>query len=622
MANDYSFIGEYTKEILVDGKNQLKVFVSHLNLTDYETELYIEFKGRTIYEYSPTSAYCLYFDIPVNWLNQIPDDPLGVGYIKLRTYSKSLELLHEDVKPFTVYVPEEFKPEISFFDVKMIDNYEYVDYAVYGLTKPEVRAMVKAHSTSPIKKYYITGGGINVSGGFQYSSGYADYNFWAEGTVVKTWANTTFTLTVEDGRGRKASVESDSFYIHPYTRPSINSFTAYRTDKDGITKADGDHIKVQIDAAFSPIRDSAGNEINSIKHYVDWKTVNGNYTNFQEIEKGAPFIFEADKDLNYEIKCVVRDKYRETEAYCNVMGDMKDFNICDGGGGAAIGQKAEKGYFDVAYNSRFQKKVTAKEEITSNKGLVSTGTGSKGDFLSFGEATRIESMWHYVGGDPANGVVIELWGDFNDCTNIGVYCVHYNDDVLASNRYCILNAPCEKAGTLRVFNATGNGNVTATEKYLMQEYVVYDGSAVYRRCLSKVRANKDVDWPSEWTYGSWYCYAPGEDFIIQRGTDGMWTWEKWASGKAVCWGKTEKAQYNANSSYGSGFYVDTPDIGWVNGLFTEAPVVSCLFETGNYGVPLISINLTSAWGISPVIYSPVATTFEGSFHINAKGKWK
>lgn len=26
------------------------------------------------------------------------------------------------------------------------------------------------------------------------------------------------------------------------------------------------------------------------------------------------------------------------------------------------------------------------------------------------------------------------------------------------------------------------------------------------------------------------------DYIVERGVAGMWTWEKWESGKAVCWG--------------------------------------------------------------------------------------
>lgn len=499
MANDYSFIGEWSKEILVDGKNKLKVFVSHLNLTDYDTELIIKFGNETIYKYNPTSAYCLYFDIPVDWLRQIPDSPLGTGTITLKTWSKSSELLHEDVKTFTAYVPEEFKPEISVYNVKMYET-GVVDYAVYGLTRPMVQAMVTPHSTSPIKKYYITGGGISDKGDFKYTSDDDNYNFWTYGTVFKTWgSNITLTLTVEDERGRTAKVESEPFYIHPYTRPSINDFRAYRTDKDGITKPDGDHIKVLLDAMFSSIRDGEGNEINGITCYVDWKTVNGSYTNFTEYVKDTPFIFEADKDLNYEIKCVVRDKYRETEAFCNVIGDKKDFNICDGGGGAAIGQKAEKGYFDVAYNTRIGKKLSAKEEITSNKGLISTGTGSKGDFLYFGEAERVITYT-----TPGGAT---YYGDFNECTNIGIYCIWKNADTEGYDHEKVHNVPCNKAGTLRVYYANGTSGETENARYLIQEYVTYDGKEVYRRSAWQYRTDSTVDWPYMWEFDSWYRFA-------------------------------------------------------------------------------------------------------------------
>ena len=36
------------------------------------------------------------------------------------------------------------------------------------------------------------------------------------------------------------------------------------------------------------------------------------------------------------------------------------------------------------------------------------------------------------------------------------------------------------------------------------------------------------------------------DFIIEQGTTGIWTWEKWASGKAVCWGNVDVYYQDVN----------------------------------------------------------------------------
>lgn len=536
MGTSVAKIKSFTDSIVVDGKNDIKIQIEweDKGSGDYESELYISIGNKKEYKYLTSTLIQYGFVIPVDWLSEIPASTIDVGKITINNIKMSDPSLPTEtiVKSFTVYVPEEFKPSISDLSVSMRDIKNYtVDYALYGLTKPVMRAKVVSHSTSYIKKWRITGGGIDTSGDYEVAN-LDQYNLLAIGTVIKTWSYTKLTLTISDARGRTASISTDDIYVQPYNRPIINSLSAYRTDKDGIAKADGGYIKVTVNAAESPIKTSSGDETNTLGCKLEWNVANSSSHSYATIKNKEPYIFEADKDLNFEIKCIVSDKYMETEAFCNVIGDKKEFNIVDGGGGAAIGTKAAKGYFDVAYNSRFQKGITAKEEVKSNTGLVSTGTGSKGDFLSFGEATRIETMWHYEGGDPANGTVVDWWGDFNEYTDIGLYGVYCDEDVSSSNYYKVLNAPCEKAGTLRVYNSTGNVENYATEKYLIQEYVVYDGSAIYRRCLSKIRDNPDVTWPADWTFGEWYSQT---DYVIESGSDGAWTYEKWLSGKAECW---------------------------------------------------------------------------------------
>lgn len=578
MSSTYqAHISDYTKSISVDGKNQISVSVTFTDKKSgsYDNELYIEFGDKYFYKYlSDTTPQTISFTIPVEWLSEIPDSDIGTGKIKLHCYNMGkFDTEYNETKPFTVLVPEKFKPEVSNLTVEMQDmKFDTVDYAVYGLTRPAVAAMVTSHFTSPLKKWSITGGGVTASGNeFNLSNGDNGYNFFKVGEFIRTFNPTTsFTLTVEDGRGRKASVTSDEFYVHQYNRPIVKSLSAYRTDKDGITQADGDYIKFTVEGGISPIRDSEGVEINSLQCYLSWKEVkDDSYGNFKAITNNQPFIFEADKELNFDIRCTLRDKYFETVAYCSVIGDSKDFNIVDGGGGAAIGGKATKGYFDVAYNSRFQKGISATEKITSREGLVSTGTKSKGDFLSFGEANRLVTERH----STPNGTVVDSWGDFNDCTTIGVYGVWNNEDVSSSNYYRVLNAPCEKAGTLRVYNATGNIEEYATEKRLMQEYVVYDGSAIYRRCLSKERDTIDVEWPTDWSFGDWQHFS-----FVEEGTSGNWVYEKLSSGIVKCYGSFPHA-FTGTSAAGV-LFSETVRVPLPDGLFKTVPA----FAFGGFDV--------------------------------------
>ena len=521
MSTIQAHISNYTKSIVANGTNQISVTITFTNKGsgNYGNEVYCEFGEKQLYKYidggSPRADQIILFDIPRGWVDEIPDSPSGTGKIKLRCVNMdTAKVEYEEVKPFTLYVPEDERPSISSVRFYMVAGAgTWVDYAIYGMTRPLIIASATG-SSSPIVKYHIKGGGNETSGEYS-SSGETGENFSELGPIVRTFGNTYFTLTLEDARGRTTSIDTEEIYVQPYTRPSIKGLSAYRVDADGITKADGDHIKVTLEAAISPIKDSTETNINTLTCYLQWRVVNGDYGGtLTEIQNNTPHIFEADKEYSYEIRCFVRDKYLETEAFASVVGDNKDFNIVDGGGGAALGMKATKDYFDVAYKSRFQKSLSANGEVSSKEGFVCTGTGSKGDFLSFGEATRICSDVHHVpyydkdGNEAGTQTVVYYWADFNDFTDIGLYGVYDDYDVSVSNPYHVNNFPCGKAGTMRVFNATGQVSITdtATKQYRMQEYVVYDGSAIYRRGMSKVRDNSDVEWPSEWTFGSWYSY--------------------------------------------------------------------------------------------------------------------
>ena len=619
MSTCFAKIANYTKSIVVNGKNAIEVGITYENKGsgNYFSEMYIQFGSNHFYKAlisdtnSPFYTNKVTYTIPVDWLANIPDSSIGTGKIKVETIDMDIgKSAHLEEKPFTLYVPEEYKPEISNISVVMHDvNYGAVDYAVYGLTKPYIYANVSPHSTSPIKKWYIRGGGIDDSGDCYYATSSEGKNFMAMGSLIKTWSNTTFTLTVEDGRGRTASITSDEFYVQPYTRPLVKSLSAYRTDENGITQADGGYIKVTLDGGMSTIKDSKGNEVNTLKCYLDWKDVNGSYSHFTEITNKEPFLIEADKDLNFEIKCEVRDKYLKTIAYCNVVGDAKELNIVDGGGGAAIGTKATKGYFDVAHNSRFQKGISANNTISSKEGLVSTGTGSKGDFLSFGEATSIAA--YVTPGGYAYG------DDFNDYTDIGVYGV-YEQNYIAPDPAkggLIYNIPIRKPGTLRVYNSTGDVSSYAKEKHLIQEYVVYDGSEVYRRHLSKIRDNSEVEWPVDWTFGEWNCFTPS-----QSGTSGIWTYEKKANGIAECWGKWEGVLTHYNS--GNGFYHYTADVMFPYGLFISSPIPTYTATVGvHFTVSGLTLHLSKD-GMSCYAMSTSGGENTVTFYIRAKGNWK
>lgn len=62
------------------------------------------------------------------------------------------------------------------------------------------------------------------------------------------------------------------------------------------------------------------------------------------------------------------------------------------------------------------------------------------------------------------------------------------------------------------------------------------------------------------------------DYIVEEGTDGIWKYQKWASGKAECWGVDTRTSFAVTTAYGSIYR--TSDLFRINlptGLFNVAP---------------------------------------------------
>lgn len=60
----------------------------------------------------------------------------------------------------------------------------------------------------------------------------------------------------------------------------------------------------------------------------------------------------------------------------------------------------------------------------------------------------------------------------------------------------------------------------------------------------------------------------GRDYIVEQGTSGIWTYEKWASGKAKCWGKFTQ---NVSAYALGGFVVGSASASAYPFVFTSAP---------------------------------------------------
>lgn len=87
-----------------------------------------------------------------------------------------------------------------------------------------------------------------------------------------------------------------------------------------------------------------------------------------------------------------------------------------------------------------------------------------------------------------------------------------------------------------------------------------------------------------------------DDYVIEQGTSGIWTYRKWHSGKAECWGRVDKT-LAVNTAYGNGYYNGSVlSVAPPAGLFSDDPDVWGQVRPYNaqiYGFSLASVQKTS-----------------------------
>lgn len=112
------------------------------------------------------------------------------------------------------------------------------------------------------------------------------------------------------------------------------------------------------------------------------------------------------------------------------------------------------------------------------------------------------------------------------------------------------------------------------------------------------------------------------DYIVEEGTETIWTYRKWNSGIVECWGTTVSTGKAVTIKYGNGWYAPQDTIGFPVGLFNsiasvqveliDASGVGCWFD-----VKTLSVNAVTGY-----VYSIISNTSSFQYSVFARGKWK
>lgn len=112
------------------------------------------------------------------------------------------------------------------------------------------------------------------------------------------------------------------------------------------------------------------------------------------------------------------------------------------------------------------------------------------------------------------------------------------------------------------------------------------------------------------------------DYVVEEGTSGIWTYRKWNSGIAECWGRYQYSTTGTTQWGGTYYNTPTASIAFPTSFFLEAPVVSALQVSNRIQgmVAVSSVDTTTA-----NLYN-VRGASSGSgtliFSVHAIGRWK
>lgn len=287
---------------------------------------------------------------PVSLANQIPSATAGSGTIYCDTYSGSTLLGTKSVS-ITLTVPGSVVPSAGTLSAALAEDTSGTGLYVKGMGKAKLTLSGASGAYgSSITSYTITGGGWSATNGALTT-----------GTLASA-GNITFTATVTDSRGRKAST-TRTISVIDYTKPGVAVCDVYRCDADGNRKKAGTYFAVEINASYSAI---TGNTLSITARYK--KQSESSYGTAANVTNNGKTVLGGGNigaSTTYDMLVTVADKYNSLliQRTLSTKSVLQSFKRS---AGAAIGKVAElANWLDIAWHTRIRGNLQVDGTISS-----------------------------------------------------------------------------------------------------------------------------------------------------------------------------------------------------------------------------------------------------------------
>ena len=288
---------------------------------------------------------------PVSLANQIPSATAGSGTIYCDTYSGSTLLGTKSVS-ITLTVPGSVVPSAGTLSAALAEDTSGTGLYVKGMGKAKLTLSGASGAYgSSITSYTITGGGWTATNGALTT-----------GTLASA-GNITFTATVTDSRGRKAST-TRTISVIDYTKPGVAVCDVYRCDADGNRKKAGTYFAVEINASYSAI---TGNTLSITARYK--KQSESSYGTAANVTNNGKTVIGGGNigaSTTYDVLVTVADKYNSL-SIPRTLSTKSVLQSFKRSAGAAIGKVAElANWLDIAWHTRIRGNLQVDGTISSS----------------------------------------------------------------------------------------------------------------------------------------------------------------------------------------------------------------------------------------------------------------
>lgn len=211
------------------------------------------------------------------------------------------------------------------------------------------------------------------------------------------------------------------------------------------------------------------------------------------------------------------------------------------------------------------------------------------------------------------------WSDYKD---IGATV----DDFVAIPSDIYLDPAMAYTVELSITDDTGLGSsVTFDVPYAAIDFELRDGGKGVAFGRHAIRENTlECEWDAR--FNNKVSLGDNEivDVVIKEGSEGIWYYRKWLSGRAECWGRV-RASLNISNQWGSVYYDSVEGTAFPSGLFKSAPMCQVTPEYGgSMQVAWMAVGGKASQGAAPGVWFCRPTTSEASIDIlyYAMGDWK